>query len=102
MSDFIKAKRTTKRLMHAGQDSVQFAKKFKYLDNKQRWKLIFRLWILIIKSVCKWYIRETWSRAKNVDATHHGNIPLMNVPRYHRNETGQIETHVEIFKSQTK
>lgn len=98
MRELIRAKRTTKHALNVGKDTVNFAREMKQADNKTRFKATGMLLALITLGLVKWFFREMWKRSKNIDLTHNGEIPLMNVPRGERNESGQFETRIDTFK----
>ena len=98
MRELIRAKRTTQRALNVGKDTLNFARQMKQADNKTRFKTTGKLLALITLGLSKWFVKEMWRQSKNLDLTHNGEIPLMNVPRGGRNESGQFETRIDTFK----
>ena len=98
MRELIKASQTTRRAIRAGKDTVAFAKKMKQANNKTRFVTTGKLLAIVTLGLSKLFLREIWRQSKNLDLTHNGEIPLMNVPRGGRNEAGKVETRVDTFK----
>jgi hypothetical protein len=99
MRELIRAKRTTQHALNVGKNTLKLARQMKHADNKTRFKTTGKLLGLITLGLSKWFVREMWKQSKNIDLTHDGEIPLMNVPRGGQNESGQFETSIETFKA---
>ncbi len=66
MRELIRAQRTVKQAMHAGNQTLAFADKLQKADNKTRLKLLGKVAGFCALGFLVWFIREFW-RASTYD-----------------------------------
>ncbi len=60
MRELIRAQRTVKQAMHAGNQTLAFADKLQKADNKTRLKLLGKVVGFCALGLLVWFIREFW------------------------------------------